>query len=1138
MSGSNTCSGISPSNANFTPGGTTGNVEIPNGNAPKQDLINGIDTAVGTLGPGWKARITPHGGQDERASGTQNHPNGDAADIQLFYNGKLTTPLTNANEYQRVARAFTAYNSSRGIAVGLGGYDSFMHLDQSGWRQGIGQKAFPWGSSGSRDTAPGWLASGAVQGIADAESGFAPTIDPTLISDGTSGTPSSPGDPERPIDERAKTANTNCTPPGGTGAGGGGGCSPVGAGVLGAFASLAGAAGLAIPPAFTTAVNLINGGTAGLVSEGLNLVTGGLAGGIGSIVSSTVGRDVLNTIAPGIGQAVAALGHGSPISGLLGSISPAISQALGVNIPFIGQAVSGVANQILGHIPSFTAAFNLAQGAAGAAIGLGRAVDQSVNKLFGTSAVNLVLNAAAISAGTSTTLLGGYHNMDIREMGGSKVKTLIGPLSETLPVLVNDEPMAPFASIHRNYNAMITQGFGSITNDLNALGSDLSELGYLADMTDLFRIGTAGQICSQIIMVGVGYETGVLQAIHQIGLTVRDINTFESDDIAYDILSAITDEAAIDSALIALEINREYRLSNLGELCDPAILFPRSAESNEFLDLNEIAPQLAMCGIGNVQSLAELGRLFVSMETLYDATELNALELPTSLEELDSIQGKLSPVSGYSGNGDLTVADFLGTAAGYTHTKTLTEITTKQESLWDSTVTDDLKDLLVLLQDTLDGAYTSVSDIIVPSTGGYAFGTYYYLDDAVTDINDAIVTEMDVVDTNSTDDDAIALYDIQNYHNESVGQLYKEQYLRQQYGIAIGTDNKSVENFNGDGSTLVFTVVGSFQSATTVDVYIDGVYQFKSEFTVSTTANAVTFGTAPGSGSLIEIIYDNGNIRLTASTSDLWNFATALEDHGKKTGFGRESDFINRIVTDDYHGQRIKAVMIQSRNKDRAESLGIACTGENRLLSEFSNTRPNGLQPFPERTGIWSGDPGRAADIYLQLQDPEAITRDAYYERRLQRMRSLLLDNKERSLRDILDSLMFVADDAIVLTDVGVLAYDTVDPILGIYNLNLFTVEPNKEGFVLGPAVELITAFLEEEKLHDMQTEYNTYPSDATKAYLTQIGIDIKKLVAVLQMTMISEIANTFGLRMGDTKDIFGMPSVSRTILANLSKVD
>ena len=1117
MSGSNTCAATPGGVGNFTPGSASGNVDIPFGNAPKQNVIDAIDRAVAALGPGYTARITPHGGRNDRDTGTDNHPSGDAADTQLFYNGVQVSPADNPAIYQQYVSNLSAGALSRGIRPGIGGYDTFVHYDESPWRQGVANG--PIGTWGNFS----WKDAGIQDGVARAQSGITPT---TTTTDGTSGsTPTSAG-PDRPIDEQAKTALANCTPPGGN-AGSSGGCSPVSAGALGALASLAGGAGIAIPAGLTSAVSAVQAATSGNILGAINAATGGLSG-ISTLVSGAVGRDVLATLSPAVAGAISAVGATSSISGLLGSVSPAITKALGVSIPSIGSVVDGVSKQILGSVPKFSSVFQLAQGAVGSAVGVAKALDQSVNKLFGTAATGL--------AATGSYLISNYDNMDIREMGGSYIKSLIGPLEETLPVLTDSSPMAPFGSLHKDYNAMITQGFGSLTTNLDDLGTDLSELGYLADMTDLFRIGTPGQICSQIVMLGVGYESGVLQAIHSIGLTVKDINFFESDDIAFDILGGITDQAAIESVLAVLEINRDG-LSSLADLCDPEVLFPRSLDNNEFLNLNEIAPHLAMCGIGRIQTLAELGQMLQSMETLHDATALNALLQPTSLDEIDYLQTQLSPTSHYSGTNDLTVADFIGTAAGYTHTTTLPKIVERQEALWNSSITNNLQDLLALLQDTIDGVYTT-SNVNVPNTGGYTFGIYTSLDDAVNDINDAILLELDVIKTTATDDDAVALYELQNYHNESIGQLYKEQYLRQQYGISIGTDSRSTERFYGDGATKIFTVTGVLQSSNTVDVYVDGVYQFKTEYTVDTDAGTITFTAAPASGKLIEVLYDNGLINPSASTNTLWNFATGLEDYGSKTGFGREGDFINKIVTDDYHGQRIKAVMIQSRNKTRAEAFGIGCTGENRVLSEFSNNYPNGLQSFTERTGIWASTPERAADVYVQLQDPDSTSRDIYYQRRLQNMKVLLQDNKEKAIRDILDSLIFVADETVIMTDLGTLAYDTVDPDRGIYNLDLLNTEPVREGFVMGPAVELITAFLDQEQLRGLQTEYNTDLSDNTKLYLGQIGIDIKKLVAVLQMTMISELANTFGLNLTDTRDLFGMPSVSRTILANLSRVD
>jgi len=117
------------------------------------------------------------------------------------------------------------------------------------------------------------------------------------------------------------------------------------------------------------------------------------------------------------------------------------------------------------------------------------------------------------------------------------------------------------------------------------------------------------------------------------------------------------------------------------------VLFPRSTGSNEFVDLNEIAPHLSMCGTGNITSLAEMGRMLSSMETIDTYTALQDETQPTRLNEIDFLQGRLSPVSDYSGNSDLTVADFLGTAAGYGHVNRLPRMTELQENLWNDPIT-------------------------------------------------------------------------------------------------------------------------------------------------------------------------------------------------------------------------------------------------------------------------------------------------------------------------------------------------------------------------------------------------------------------------------------------------------------------
>jgi|LULM01.1.fsa_nt_gb hypothetical protein len=62
-----------------------------------------------------------------------------------------------------------------------------------------------------------------------------------------------------------------------------------------------------------------------------------------------------------------------------------------------------------------------------------------------------------------------------------------------------------------------------------------------------------------------------------------------------------------------------------------------------------------------------------------------------------------------------------------------------------------------------------------------------------------------------------------------------------------GAFNIVTENFSGDGSDTTFDVSNTIASENNLQIYIDGVYQFKN--TYSTSGQTVTFSTAPSSGS-------------------------------------------------------------------------------------------------------------------------------------------------------------------------------------------------------------------------------------------------------------------------------------------------
>ena len=113
---------------------------------PKQNIIDSVAAAVRTLGGGWTATITPLGGIAPRASGTINHILGDAMDHYLSLNGQRINPSDDNALYRGYVRTLILNASGRGIRPGLGGYQSFIHYDESPWRQGGGDIAGLWNS--------------------------------------------------------------------------------------------------------------------------------------------------------------------------------------------------------------------------------------------------------------------------------------------------------------------------------------------------------------------------------------------------------------------------------------------------------------------------------------------------------------------------------------------------------------------------------------------------------------------------------------------------------------------------------------------------------------------------------------------------------------------------------------------------------------------------------------------------------------------------------------------------------------------------------------------------------------------------------------------------------------------------------
>lgn len=136
-------------NIQNVPGTLPENITSRSPNLPRQNILDSISIAAKVVLPDGKLEITQGGGADERDDeGTKNHPYGHAADVQIKVDDDFIYPRDNSLLYQRLAEELIANANSRGVIPGIGWYNTFLHYDESPWRQKFtGSSAITWPKS-------------------------------------------------------------------------------------------------------------------------------------------------------------------------------------------------------------------------------------------------------------------------------------------------------------------------------------------------------------------------------------------------------------------------------------------------------------------------------------------------------------------------------------------------------------------------------------------------------------------------------------------------------------------------------------------------------------------------------------------------------------------------------------------------------------------------------------------------------------------------------------------------------------------------------------------------------------------------------------------------------------------------------
>jgi hypothetical protein len=1137
-------------------GGQGNGQSTSRGDGPRSGVYNGVKGPVSGLQGSldkWNAAHADTGlkayafsGVGSRSVGTSKHPSGNAVDVVIVdKNGCAFDNLYNGDtpSYRAYESLASQVCQDSGGSIGWGGnfggdyYHDTMHFQNGG----------PVGKRGRvcEGQANPYVPNNSKPGNTRYDG-------PTTCQDANGGTGESRGSPGQGGGG------------GGCGEGSGGGCKPISSGAAAAASSMSQGKGLGVNGVMGAALGAMGANPMAAVQGVMQQALGAAAGPIGAMLSGGLANP-LTQITSQISGLVQGIG-----GGILPSLTGVIPAALqggnltGLMTDVIKNQATSLIGQNMPNLGGFGQVFSGAMGAAASGADLKGALTGSVSQVFGNAA-NGPLGSASLSAAaavTNTQLPGFDITSKLPALGITDESAQEGvadnlvfvevklqnsvknkkdftlPYKEVLEELVNKPTFDGFTSMFNDYNSMITQGFGNLSNDLQSLAIDLISLGKLGDLTDLLNIGTPGQLIRQIIEHGHGITSGLTSRLVEYKLTLSELHREENHDLLMEILTNINDEEVINQIKAEFEVNVAVNIKTLADFLDPEIIFAYSYEYNKFEDLRDIALTLSICGgTGRLKTLRELGFIIASLETVEDYEELSQESQPIRIDEYMQLNYDMPSNSWFSKEGP-TIADFIGSMAGYVHNDTLPKMDELLQALYDDPVTDDLYELMGLMAATLESPtivnVLGVDYVRVPSVSVYSFGDYLTLDEAVSDIADAIEYDLDIIKTISESDPDLAdiIYELESLHTMSAEFLAHEQKMRGKYGIEFGDPNK-VTHYRGDGVTTNFPLYSTVASG--LQVTLSGVQQAEGlNYTYNSTTNQLVFDTAPSAGALVTAKYQVDSVKVESKIVDIWQLANSLETLALDTGHGKPADFLSRLITNDYHGQRIDAVMKQSRNVQRLSNYGMAPPAYGYVLTDGSDA--NKSVNFIDHTGIWTPNPTRASEIWIQNATDKLY--DAYVLDKIKGKQPEIQNDLDVLMQNITRQMIFYADGNLVMSDALVEIYTNNQNnqiyVKSVDELALgYMDELPTDGYIIGPYKEIVSAIINKENLTN--DVFNQKLSSSTEEYLASIGVKLDLVVTILQRVLTASASVHLGIFEGDFQDIFGVQSVSKALLQNIA---
>ena len=662
---------------------------------------------------------------------------------------------------------------------------------------------------------------------------------------------------------------------------GGAGCLSGGLSAAGAAAAggiLGNLGGLAQGAAMSAGMALLSGGglqgamgaalgsVAGALGNSLGAALGGVAGSLGSTLGGIAGQ--------ALGGAVGAVVAGqNPLQALSGAAFGAISQMGGALIPGLSNVMpAGIASAAIGGLtgvlgavargapPGAMAQFALAGGLGGALNGVisnmtGNLTLGAISGAVATGALNGSL--AAISSQASGQInLARYANLiHVASAVTSQNRNIVGSVAEAMSQSFGNG-VGGVGAATRNMQDAMTFSVSTLGQNIPAIATDMIAMGTW-ETTNLMRLMQPGNVATQILFKGLGDYTGLNNAFISAGIPIAGLDNPIYDRVTLAVLSTIDDPEAIST--IKTAFNMTAKFTNLAQLCDIQTMMPNSVSYLPVNNFRELGVHLAVIGINAASNMMQIGIAFSKVEISTDLNHISQLAQPLP----DHVGTQLMQVFGYGGGsfGEQTMADLIGTPAGYVHTDTIPVIVETNKFIEAHPEAKTLVILTNLFKNTAEGLYTDLGTpgvaegdpgdpggITIPfPAGSQSFST---LDDALLAFVPLIEAEHQAL-LNTTD--PVLLDNINKLNTAwaaSCAQIVKE--------------NNNLKAHNID-----------------------------------------LFNPLP----------------VTPNSAIM--FAQMLDQYAMQTGYGQAAHYLERVATNDMYGDAIKYCMRQARNAAALQDLGI-----------------------------------------------------------------------------------------------------------------------------------------------------------------------------------------------------------------------